>query len=95
MMESRVILLEAKTMNLSRNQDRFLGYVVRNTRTGEFRSHGARPAPRAVPAYVATLAWAHRYETMEEAFAAAQSTEGEVVMLCDRQGHYAVAPLTH
>ncbi len=81
--------------NLSRNQDRFLGYVVRNLRTGEFRSHGAKPAPVAVPAYVATPAWAHRYENIEEAKAAAQTCEGEVVMLCDRRGRYAVAAVTH
>jgi hypothetical protein len=81
--------------DLSCSHDRFLGYVVRNVRTGEFRSHGARPAPVVVPPYVATPAWAHRYENIEEAREAAQRSDGEVVMLCDRAGHYAVARVTH
>ncbi|MZR62078.1 hypothetical protein [Alcanivorax sp. DP30] len=81
--------------NLSRNQDHFLGYVVRDSRTGEFRSHGSVPAPLAVPAYVATPAWAHRYVDFEEARAAAMRSEGEVVMLCDRKGRYTVKVLNH
>ena len=89
--------LESRKMaqDLSPVQDRFLGYVVRNMRTGEFRSHGVRPASVAVPAYVATPIWAHRYENIEEARAAAQGSGGEVVMLRDRQGHYAVAEVAH
>ncbi len=80
---------------LSSCQDRFLGYVVRNRRTGEFRSFGARPAPVSVPPYVATPVWAHRYDSIEEAREAAMGSEGEVVMLCDRHGQYAVAAVAH